>query len=195
LVKSRGPDLSDVRLAGDRTLVERARAGDAAAFEALVRRYLRAAYAVALAITEEPADAEDVCQEAFLAALEKLEDCRDPDRFAGWILQITRNRAYNLRRYLALRRGVPLDEIRERPAPDDPLVDAGRSQLRERLLHSLAQLPEIQREIVLLHDLEGWRHREIAQALHMAEGTVRAHLSLARHALRQKLGRMSLEEV
>jgi RNA polymerase sigma-70 factor (ECF subfamily) len=60
----------------DAVLVQRTIEGDARAFEGLVRRYLRPAHAVALAVVREPADAEDVCQEAFITALERIEECR-----------------------------------------------------------------------------------------------------------------------
>ena len=79
-------------------LVRRARLGDGAAFERLVRLHLRAAYSVAYAVTNDPNDAEDVTQDAFIAALERLEECKDPDRFSGWLLRIVRNRVIDLRR-------------------------------------------------------------------------------------------------
>ncbi|MCH7729611.1 MAG: sigma-70 family RNA polymerase sigma factor, partial [Planctomycetes bacterium] len=75
----------------DATYVARARRGDASAFEALVRRHYRVAYAVALALLSNNMDAEDVCQDAFLKALERLDDCREPDKFASWLLRIVRN--------------------------------------------------------------------------------------------------------
>lgn len=168
----------------DRQLVERARAGDARAFEHLVRRHLRTAYAVALAVIGEPADAEDVCQDAFISALEHLDDCRDPARFRAWLLRIVRNRGHNRRRYHARREALPLDFASGIAGREDPTRDAERSELRQDLLDALGRLPEVQREIVLLHDLEGWRHREIAEALGIPEGTVRAHLSYARRTLR-----------
>ena len=94
----------------DATLVERTRRGDAAAFDTLVRRHLRAAYAVALARVGEPADAEDVCQDAFITALRRIDDCRQPDRFAAWLLRIVRNRAHDHVRGRTVREAVPLDE-------------------------------------------------------------------------------------
>ncbi|HEX7051608.1 MAG TPA: RNA polymerase sigma factor [Longimicrobiales bacterium] len=173
----------------DGSLVERARRGDADAFERLVRRHLRTAYLTAVAAVAEPADAEDICQDAFLTALERLEDCRQPDRFLPWLLRIVRNRAHSFHRYRAVRRALPLDQVTtvaDRSA--DPARDATRSELRQKLIAGLETLPPVQREVVLLHDLEGWRHREIAELLQIPEGTVRAHLSYARRALRNRLG-------
>lgn len=172
----------------DAQLVERARGGDADAFELLVRRHLRAAYAVALAELGDPAEAEDACQDALVTALEKLEECRQPERFARWLLQIARNRARSLRRRSAVRAADSLEEARGLPGPARPDRDAEQAELRSRLLGALATLTPVQREVVLLHDLEGWRHREIAEWLGLPEGTVRSHLFHARRALRARLG-------
>ncbi len=171
----------------DSRLVARARAGDAGAFEALVRRHLRAANAVALGVLGNPADAEDVCQDAFLAALERLEDCRDPERFAGWLLRIVRNRALNARESLALRRGEPLETVAGASGGRDPGRDAERAESRERLLAALSGLTPAQREVVLMHDLEGWKHREIAELLGISEEASRVRLFQARRNLRARL--------
>lgn len=171
----------------DAVLVERARAGDTGAFEELVRRHLRAAFGVALAVLREPADAEDVCQDAFLSALEQLDTCQ-PDRFAGWLLRIVRNRAISIQRQQKVRRSMPLEWANGARSREDPVRDAERSGLRRRLTEALGELPERQREVLLLHDLEGWRHREIGDALGMPEGTVRYTLFHARRAMREKLG-------
>jgi len=176
----------------DAALVARARLGDAAAFDALLRRHFRAAYLVALALTGERADAEDVCQEAFLRSWERLDDCRSPERFAGWLVRIVRNTAHNHRDYLAVRRAAPLDEaaaVVARASPGaSPADDAARAELAARLRAALLRLPAAQREIVLLHDLEGWRHREIAATLGTSETMSRRHLSDARRTLRDLLG-------
>ncbi len=171
----------------DSRLVARALAGETRAFEELVRRHLRSAHAVALGVLGNPADADDVCQEAFLTALEKLEECRDPKRFAAWLMRIVRNRALNFRASRSLRQGVPLEEAAEKAGGGDPAQEAERSELRDRLLAALAGLPESQREVVLLHDLEGWRHREIAELLGTSEGAVRVRLHEARRRLRTEM--------
>ena len=72
----------------DAELVERSRRGDTAGFDALVRRHYGAAYVVALSLLGNGMDAEDVCQDAFLKALDRLEECRQPDRFAAWLIRI-----------------------------------------------------------------------------------------------------------
>jgi RNA polymerase sigma-70 factor (ECF subfamily) len=171
----------------DSVLVERARAGDAQAFEALVRRHLRTAHAVALSVVLDPADAEDVCQDAFIAALERLDDCQ-PDRFVAWLMTIVRNRAISLQRHRKVRRSQPLEWAVGLGSAENPAQDAERSALRKRLLDAMATIPERQREVLLLHDLEGWRHREIGERLGMKEGTVRYTLFQARRAVRERLG-------
>jgi RNA polymerase sigma-70 factor (ECF subfamily) len=171
----------------DRDLVQAALRGRTVAFEALVRRHLRAAYAVALARTGSPHDAEDVCQDAFVAALERLATLRDPDRFAPWLLEIVRNRALNLIRSRRVRSEEPIEAADERGGGPDPGREAERSALREDLLAALAALDETRREVTLLHDVEGWRHAEIAERLGMPEGTVRYHLHEARKTLRERL--------
>ena len=165
-------------------LVVRAKRGDAAAFTELVRRFLRAAYSLALSIVGRRADAEDVAQEAFVVALERIDTCQEPDRFAGWLLQIVRNRARN---FVDKRRLRDVTEDGERP---DQAVDSPELELARReasLLAALADLPSTQRDVVLLHDLEEWTHAEIANALGLSEVNSRQHLFQARRALRAKL--------
>jgi RNA polymerase sigma-70 factor (ECF subfamily) len=162
-------------------------AGESRAFSELVRRYQRAAYLVALGVTRRHADAEDVAQEAFMVALERLEECRDPARFAGWFTTIVKNRARNLLRREQLREGEPvLFQVPSKiPGPDR---ETARAELRGTLTAALEALSPLQREVVLLHDLEGWKHREIAERLDMPSGTVRSHLHFARRRLRELLG-------
>lgn len=179
----------------DAALVARARGGDGAAFETLVRRHLRAAYAVALAQLGEEADAQDAVQDAFVTALARLEECRKPDQFASWLFSIVRNRARDHRRYRQVRDALPLDaasEASDRRA--DPSRDAENLELREDLLEALDTLTELQREVVLLYDVEGWSHKEIGARLGISDGSARVHLFNARRALREKLTERHREE-
>lgn len=177
----------------DAILVEKARRGDSAAFEALVRRHYRAAYAVALSVLGNPMDAEDVSQDAFVRALERLDELRNTERFAAWLLQIVRNRARNFHAYRRVRKAQPLETVDTASAD---VTDRGleQSELRSRLEAALAELSEVQREVVLLHDMEGWKHREIAESLGLSEGMSRQHLFNARRILRECLGGRVLEE-
>ena len=179
--------------APDGTLVERVRRGDAAAFEALVRRHYRAAYAVALSLLGNGMDAEDVCQDAFVRALERIDDCRRPDRFAAWLLRIVRNRAHNYREYRRVREAADVEAVPAAGSQDSGR-DLERSDLRGRLEDALGQISEIQRQVVLLHDLEEMKHRDIAEILGISEGMSRQHLFNARKALRAMLGAEALRE-
>jgi RNA polymerase sigma-70 factor, ECF subfamily len=172
----------------DAALVALARQGDRSAFEVLVRRHLKACYAVALARVRQPADAEDVVQDAFVTALKKLEECRSPDRFGAWLVEIVRNRAHNYRRYQVVRDALPLDDAGLSHGGPSPQRETERSELKERLLTALQELTELQREVILLFDFEGWPHKEIAEKLGISEGSARVHLSNARRALRSSLG-------
>jgi RNA polymerase sigma-70 factor (ECF subfamily) len=170
----------------DAALVARVRAGDAHAADRLLERYFRACRAVALAVTGSEADADDACQEGFVQAIDRIDSCRDPERFGGWLLQIVRNRARNLVRHQTVRAAEPL-ELHEVAGGESPAMEVERGELRDRLLSALAELSEVQREVVLLHDLEEWTHEEIAGQLDLPAGTVRSHLHHARRRLRRTL--------
>ncbi len=186
--------LSGSQTPSDGELVLRARRGDERAFGLLVEKYRRGAYAVAYAVTGRQEDAEDAAQESFLVALQRLEECRSPERFAGWLMTIVRNRSRNLVRRESLRETdpVPVSASTRLPTPD---LDMERSELQAALRDALGALSDVQREIVLLHDLEGWKHREIGDRLSLPSGTVRSHLHFARRALREALtGQETVEE-
>ena len=169
-------------------LVARSLTGDTAASEQLVRRYFRPAYAVALAVTRVPAEAEDLAQEALIVALQRLGECRDPARFQHWLLQIVRNRSLNRLEHPRLRDAHADSVLSQRGAEVAPPSAAGDQGLRRRLLEALGSLGDREREVVLLHDLEGWTHAEIADALETTEGTSRQYLFQARRKLRELLG-------
>jgi RNA polymerase sigma-70 factor (ECF subfamily) len=171
----------------DAELVARIQSGDAAAFETLMRRHFRMAFLIAFAQLGNRADAEDVCQDAFIRCWERMLDCRDPSRVASWIAAIVRNTAHNRRAYLGVRETDSLDPA-ALAAPRRPDVDAERSDLRARLSGALGSLSPVQREVVLLHDLDGWKHAEIAERLDLSAAMSRRHLSDARTRLRELLG-------
>ena len=172
----------------DSMLVERTLAGDLVAADVLLRRHFRTCYLIALSTVGERAEAEDVCQEAFIMALSKLHECRAPDRVSSWLATIVRNTGRNRRRYLDLRRSEPIGDHTQLATGAQADDMAASAELRDQLRHALGQLPQVQREIVLLHDLEGMRHREIAVRLGVSEVMSRRHLSDARAILRRLLG-------
>ncbi len=179
--------------AADALLVAGTRSGDVGAFDALVRRHYRAAFSVALAICGSRADAEDVCQDAFIKALERIDSCRTPEKFVGWLCEIVRNRALNHLEKMRVRAAEPLqdDSAATGTTPQDTME---RRELGRQLETALSKLPPKQREVVLLHDLDGWSHREIAAMIGTSEVMSRQHLFNARQVLRELLSGLKVEE-
>lgn len=166
-------------------LVERVRAGDGEAFAALVDRYSDQAFAVAYGYLQHAEDAEDLVQDAFIRALERIDTLRPGSSFGAWFYRLLVNAALNRRRYLARRRTEVLPA--EARAGDPLEAAAERGELRRRLARALNSLPEDLETVVILHDLEGFTHAEIAQVLEIPVGTSRSHLSRARRRLREML--------
>jgi RNA polymerase sigma-70 factor (ECF subfamily) len=178
----------------DETLVALILTHDTAAFEVLMRRYFRMAFLVAFAHVGNRQDAEDVCQDAFVRCWEHMRECRDPRRVSGWIMSIVRNTAHNRREYLSIRATEQLDAGLSVAAPGRPDRDAAMEDLRSRLTTALLTLPSTQREVVLLHDYEGWKHTEIAERLGISELMSRRHLSDGRKRLRGQLADLASRE-
>lgn len=177
----------------DEELVAAVRRGDARAADALVRRHFRSSYAVALALLGNRMDAEDACQDAFVRALERIEDCRQPARFVYWLHQIVRNRSHNARDHRRVRSGPSLEEV-EVAGPHDSARRAEVNELGERLLAALEALTPEQRQVLLLKDLEDWDHRAIAGSLGISEGMSRQHLFNARRLARERLRETAPED-
>jgi len=167
-------------------VVVRAAAGDRSAFGVLVERYAGVARRVARAVLGNPEDADDAAQDAMLSALVKL-DQYDPRRpFGPWLLRIVANAATDRRRRRTVRRVEPLDAALTAGGPR-PDTTAERQALGERLRQALAELPERRRVAVVLFDVEGYSHAEIAAVLGIPEGTVRSEVFHARRRLRALL--------
>lgn len=171
----------------DAQLVAQVRQGDERACDALVRRHLGAARSLAYAILREAADADDVCQDAFIIALQRIDQCRAPERFRAWLLTIVRNAAREMARQRDRRRAVGLSISPEQRDPSNPGLEAYRAEIRAALREVVEMLTELQRSVLILHDLEGWRHREIADELGITPGSSRVHLHNARKAMRSSL--------
>ncbi|HET6233300.1 MAG TPA: sigma-70 family RNA polymerase sigma factor [Longimicrobiaceae bacterium] len=173
--------------ADDLRLVERVRAGDTEAFGLLVRRYSRRALSVAYRILDHPEDAEDLVQDAFIAALEKIDTLRGDRRFAPWFFRILINRGLNARKARWVRRTDEIPAHVTSPGVT-PETHSARAELSAGVAVALAALPEPRRTIVKLFELEGFSGPEIAEILGLSPGTVRWHLFQARGALRETLG-------
>ena len=172
-------------------LVEAVKAGDAAAFDELTSRHMRRAFGVAYRLLGQRQDAEDVVQEGFLTALVKIDTFERGRPFGPWLMRIVANRAINLRKARALRHADPIpDGIPS--GGESPAEAAQRSELRRALQQALAQLPDEQRWVVELFEIDGFTGPEIAEMLEMAGGTVRWHLHCARQTLRTVLAQFAV---
>ncbi|HEX5435717.1 MAG TPA: sigma-70 family RNA polymerase sigma factor [Gemmatimonadaceae bacterium] len=167
----------------ERALVLAAQRGQSEAFAALVRLHGRRAYAVARAIAATHEDAEDAVQEGFLHAYRALGRFRPEQAFGAWLYRIVANAALDIGRRRKVRSTEALADSVALPFRDPAESD----ELRRRLKESLAMLPERQRAVLVLHDVEGFTHGEIGQMLGMPEGTARSDLHHARAALRRTL--------
>jgi RNA polymerase sigma-70 factor (ECF subfamily) len=180
----------------DLALVERARAGDARAFEPLVEKYRQRVYRLAYNVLRDPEEAWDVAQEAFIRAYQALPSFRGQSAFYTWLFRITMNVASDRARQRAARgRAFGTERVEEEEwdrtlvdpgeAPDDSAV---RAEQRRRITRALESLPEHHRAIIMLSDLEGLSYREIAEVLGIPMGTVMSRLHNARKRLREALG-------
>lgn len=164
----------------DTELIEQARQGDADAIGALYRRHASRIYTVVRRLTGEDALAEDCAQEAWVRAIRALPGFRGEARFGTWLHRIAVNSALQGRRSRLRLAG------REEPLPAAlPAGDrVGDPLLRQRLEHALGRLPDGMREVLVLHDVEGYTHEEIAERLGIAPGTSKSQLWKARARMR-----------
>lgn len=159
--------------------IRRCRNGSRRAYEPLVRRYARWAQAYAYRRVGDRDEARDLAQEAFARAFHAMPRFRPGRPFLPWFLTILDNVC---RSYLRRRRPeIGLEGVRE------PSVDGGMQSLDQRLMleRALRELPEEQRRVVVMRDMEGYVHREVAERLGIPEGTVMSRLHIARRRLRR----------
>jgi len=184
----------------DASLVERLRRHEEGAAEALVAQYGDRAYRLAMRITNNSSDAEEVVQDALWAASRKIDTFRGTAAFGSWMYRITANTAYQkLRGRRSKRNEVPWDELaptfddrgRDRNlAVDrsrglkDPAVEA---ELKSVLCGAIAELPADYRTPFLLHDVEGLSNAEIAETLQVKLGTVKSRVHRARLFLQKRV--------
>ena len=169
-------------------LVARAKAGDTSAFDELVRKYRARVYAVALHLTGDASDADDITQDAFLKAYHKLPDFEGRSEFFTWIYRITLHRALNAKRDRKRRRTVPMDDPRLVAAVAvDAEGDPERAtHLRDRyraLLESFDRLSPLLQTTVVLTTLQGLSYKEAAVVLDTTEGTIAWRVHEARRKM------------
>jgi len=172
--------------AAEGALIARARAGDMSAFEQLYRRHVGRVYALCVRLTRDPFLAEDVTQEVFLQAWRKLPEYREESAFSSWLHRIAVNAVLGAQRARRRREFWLAAFRRLRAAGRTPTT--GNPRLRIDVDTAIASLPDSARNVFVLHDVEGYRHEEIAAMLGIAPGTCKAQLHHARRRLRKELG-------
>jgi RNA polymerase sigma-70 factor (ECF subfamily) len=180
-------------------LVQRARAGDAAAFEQLVQPHIPRMYNYIARMTGDPAEAEDLTQDAILRAHRAMGSFRGGATFQTWLYRIATNicvdalrrqrrrggRISSLDDPLAADEGQITREVADRTA--DPQELAQVEELRQEVIRAISQLSTKLRSVVILFDLHGLTYEEIARTLNLPLGTVKSRLFNARARLRELL--------
>jgi RNA polymerase sigma-70 factor (ECF subfamily) len=184
------PQVSEAQRRGAEAaeLVARAKAGDPAAFDELVRKYRPRVYSLALHLTGQASDADDITQDAFLKAYHKLPEFEGRSEFFTWIYRITLHRALNSKRDRKRRRTVPLDDPRlvAAVAVDSHGDPERAAQLRDRyraLLEAFDRLSPLLQTTVVLTTLQGLSYKEAAVVLETTEGTIAWRIHEARRKM------------
>ena len=179
--------------ATETALVARARAGDAGAFERLYRAHAGRVHAVCLRLLADRALAEEATQDAFVRAWQRLGSFRGDSAFGSWLYRLAANVAVDRLRSERRRPGGSGGWEIEGEDPDGaPALSEGAAIERRPgeaidLERAIRALPPRARAVFVLHDLEGYRHGEIAELAGIAEGTSKAQLHRARRILREIL--------
>ncbi len=177
----------------DETLVARAQRGDRAAFDVLVERYKQRLYATVYHMTSNHEDANDLVQDTFIQAYRKLSSFRGNSSFYTWSYRIAVNLTLNHLKRRRRRQFFSLDDVDTGIETDPDFVElmshvtprreAGLAELQRRLHAALQQLSANHRAVVVMHDIQGMTHADIAKATRTSEGTVRSRLFYARQQL------------
>jgi RNA polymerase sigma-70 factor (ECF subfamily) len=171
-------------------LVARAKAGEPQAFDALVRRYRKRIFALALHLSGSESDADDIVQDVFLRAYRALDQFEGRSEFFTWVYRLTLNRALDARRTRARRSESSIDEADPRieraievEAPNDPRRAAELRQTYARVLHALDALPPEMRATIVLVTLQGLSNAEAAVVQGCSRGTIGWRLHEGRRRL------------
>jgi len=183
--------------AEETALVARAREGDLAAYDDLVRRYQERIYATIYHMTSNHEDANDLAQEAFIKAFHALKSFKGGSSFYTWVYRIAVNKTINFLKQRKNRSQMSLDDLDFNAEHDPDLValisdrtprrDINLAELQEKLNEAMQKLSEPHRLVVTLHDVQGLSHEEIAKIMGCNIGTIRSRLFYARQQLQAHL--------
>ena len=177
------------------TLLERCRAGNELAWEALVRTYQGRVYGLSFHYLGDAEEARDVAQEIFVRIFRNLDDCEDEARFVPWMLRIARNACIDHIRRRKARppaRDVPVEDMHDLASPSRGPDDALDDRARKRWVHEgIQSLGPLNREIIVLKDIQGLSLEEIAKILGIPLGTVKSRCNRARLELARKLSALT----
>jgi RNA polymerase sigma-70 factor, ECF subfamily len=169
-------------------LVERARAGDRAAYGELVTRFQPSVYAVALARLRNPGEAQELTQEVFIHGMTKLGQLRDAQCFAGWLRQITVRMAINRLTRRAPLQGAEPEMLQNTAAAEDtPLEEMVRAEARAELQRGLERLKPTDRDTLVAFYLRGRSLKQMSREFETPVGTIKRRLHVARNRLRVQL--------
>ncbi|HOJ80894.1 MAG TPA: sigma-70 family RNA polymerase sigma factor [Clostridiales bacterium] len=181
----------------ERLLISKAKAGDVEAFEQLIEAYQKKVYNLALRMTGNQDDAADLAQEAFIRVFRSISGFKEQSSFSTWVYRITTNvcldeiRKRKNRKVISIDEEIHMDdgEIKRQVISEEPLPDelAEREELRSIVNAAINSLPEDQRIVLTLRDLNGLSYDEIAKILDCPGGTVKSRINRARQALRNVL--------
>jgi RNA polymerase sigma-70 factor (ECF subfamily) len=179
------------------SLVRRARRGDLTAYDDLVKRYQERIYATIYHMTSNHEDANDLAQESFIKAFQALSSFKGGSSFYTWLYRIAVNKTINFLKQRKNRTHMSLNDLDFNAEHDPDLMalishktprrDAGLTELQEKLNAALQKLSEPHRLVVVLHDVQGQSHEEIAKVMDCNIGTVRSRLFYARQQLQSEL--------
>lgn len=183
----------------DEALVARAQRGDTGAFDILIERYQQRLYATVYHMTSNHEDANDVVQDVFIKAYRSLNSFKGQSSFYTWIYRIAVNRTINFVKRRKNKGHFSLNDVDNDIESDPdfvelmshvtPRTEAGRNELQEKLNEALQKLSEEHRTVVVLHDVQGLTHADIAKIMRCPETTVRSRLFYARQQLQSMLNR------
>jgi RNA polymerase sigma-70 factor (ECF subfamily) len=169
-------------------LVEKARAGDRAAYGELVTRFQPAVYAVALARLRNPTEAQELTQEVFIHGMTKLDQLRDPHCFAGWLRQITVRMAINRLTRRGPAHGTDPEVLQNTAAVEkSPLEDLVRDEQKAELYRGLQRLKAVDRATLEAFYLRGRSLKQMSREFETPVGTIKRRLHVARNRLRKQL--------